>query len=201
MRNTTRTLVALLGFVAATGCSSSPPRPVPVPVPIRVDTPPTLSPSPDVTRPREAAAPLPLPLPVPAFTRDPVGQLAGLPDPVGPAPALALRYLQALQRGDWLGAARLLAHPERARLSTTDMAFVERVGRDVLHNAGGRRLGPCTASRYLNRDAAVLRCGTVTVVVHVEHLEPSPGVKIDRIFSHDDRHVGPHTHADTALLS
>lgn len=121
------------------------------------------------------------------------------PEPVGPTQTIALMFMRRLQAGDWLGAARQLSLYGRQRLSLLEPARAEAVMRDVAAKSGGARLGTCMSARRLHREAAVVRCGRVDVVVHTS-TSPWRGVLISAEHPPYDVLKTPHTHAYTTVI-
>jgi hypothetical protein len=120
-------------------------------------------------------------------------------DPTGTGPQIALRFVRALQRRDYVAAARELDGGGRLALSGDTMGHLRRVMDDVYTNAKLTGAGRCTSASELTRESAVLRCGTRRVVVHVLNTSLYSGVEIDPWHPQYDVYRGPHTHAFTAL--
>ena len=119
--------------------------------------------------------------------------------PSGSGPQIALRFLQALQRGDDVGADRELYSFGRMMLSGSDMRPLHRIMADVRRHARLAGAGRCSRAVALTKESAVVSCGRVQVVVHVLHDEYSTGVQISDWHVHHDIYRGPHTHAFTTL--
>lgn len=153
--------------------------------------------------PAAAVAPAPVAMPAtpprphayfrPTTTTD---RLMGVEDPRGSGPAIALRFLRALQAGDDLAAAKQLVGTERLFLALRSDEHLALVMGDVMANAELAGAAPCTYAVPLSREAAVVSCGTQHVVVHVR-TGLLPGVQISSYFPHNDVYLGPHTHAYT----
>jgi hypothetical protein len=122
-------------------------------------------------------------------------------DPKGTPVQFTIRYLNALRVGKWTDAVKDMAAVERSYIRIKDNAAA--VGRDVLNHAAGARrtLSRCTSGVPVGRDAVVIRCGAVQVMVHVETWRGFRGVKVDEVFVPNDHYGHRHTHAYTALLS
>jgi hypothetical protein len=120
-------------------------------------------------------------------------------DPTGTGPQIALRFVRALQRRDYLTAARQLDGGGRLALSGDTMGHLRRVMDDVYTKAKLTGAGRCTSASALARESAVVRCGTRRVVVHVLNTAHYAGVEIDPWHPQYDVYRGPHTHAYTAL--
>lgn len=158
-----------------------------------------------IASPSTSPAPTPTPRPTskPAAdgTADFLRRFKDTGDPKGTPVQFTIRYLNALRAGKWTAAVRELAAVERGYIRIKDNAAA--VGRDVLNNAAGghRTLPRCTSGVMAGRDAVVIRCGDVRVMVHVETWRGFRGVKVDEVFVPSDHYGHPHTHAYTALLS
>ena len=120
-------------------------------------------------------------------------------DPGGTGAQIALRFLQALQRGDDVTAEMELTYSSRFELSFTDLWTLHRVMTDVRRNAGLADAGPCSHAARLAMESAVVTCGRRHVVVHVPTNSLSRGVDISDWFVHYDVYRGQHTHAFTAI--
>jgi hypothetical protein len=198
MNTTIRTAaaVALAAGLAATACSTGrTPTTVITIAPVQAPAPqPSATPSP-------APAPEPTAMRTDDGTADFLRRFRDTGDPKGTPVQFTIRYLNALRAGKWTAAVREMAAVERGYIRIKDNAAA--VGRDVLKNAaGGRRTLPrCTSGVMSGRDAVVIRCGDVRVMVHVETWRGFRGVKVDEIFVPSDHYGHPHTHAYTALLS
>lgn len=176
---------------------------------------PTAPPAPAASPARDAAAPAPVPpaeAPAPTGAAD-SGETAGatpakqpnqrIPlldgeDPKGPGPAIALRFLRALQDGDHVDAARELFRVGRGYLAGHDQRVLDRVMTDVARNARLADAGECTRADRLNAEAAVVRCGRRNIVVHVTD-RLLRGVRISTVHPDGDMYHGPHTHAFTTV--
>jgi hypothetical protein len=189
MNATTRTAVAALAAgLAGTACTA------------------TRTPTTVITiAPVQAPAPQPTatPNPTPSPTRDDefLTRFKDSGDPTGTPVQFTIRYLNALRAGRWTAAVREMAAVERGYVRVKDNAAA--VGRDVLTHAadGHRSLPRCTSGVMAGRDAVVIRCGDVRVMVHVETWRGFRGVQVDEVFVPSDHYGHPHTHAYTALLS
>ncbi|HEU0130562.1 MAG TPA: hypothetical protein VFQ85_06180 [Mycobacteriales bacterium] len=156
---------------------------------------------------RPSATPSPTPKPQAKTTPsgdgsvDFLGRFTDTGDPNGTPVQFTIRYLNALRAGKWTAAVREMAAVERGYIRVKDNAVA--VGRDVLiHSSGGHRSLPlCTSGVSAGRDAVVIRCGDLRVMVHVETWRGFRGVKVDEVFVPSDHYGHPHTHAYTALLS
>jgi len=120
-------------------------------------------------------------------------------DPTGTGPQIALRFVRALQRRDYMTAARHLDGGGRLALSGDTMSHLRRVMDDVRSNAKLTGAGRCTSASALTRESAVVRCGARRVVVHVLNTTHYAGVEIDPWHPQYDVYRGPHSHAYTAL--
>lgn len=120
-------------------------------------------------------------------------------DPTGTGPQIALRFVRALQRRDYLTAARHLDGGGRLALSGDTMSHLRRVMDDVRSNAKLTGAGRCTTASALTRESAVVRCGVRRVVVHVLNTTHYAGVEIDPWHPRYDVYRGAHTHAYTAI--
>ena len=89
-------------------------------------------------------------------------------DPQGTTATIALRFLQAVQRGDDLLAARQLGWQERLRLSRTDPWVLARVMADVRRHARLDGRSPCRHARPYDERSVLVACGRVRVLVRVE---------------------------------
>ena len=118
---------------------------------------------------------------------------------VGTGPQIALRFLQALQRSDDLGADSELFALGRSLLATHDLNFLQQIMADVSANAGLASAGRCTQAESLTRDSAVVTCGPQRVVVHVLSGQFGSGVLIADWLRHYDHYRSKHTHAFTTL--
>ena len=124
-------------------------------------------------------------------------ELYGLGDPVGTASVIGLRFVRSLQRQDHWSAAAELGLVGRAYFANRSAAELTRVMEDVFSNAGLHHAAPCTSAEQLNKEAVVVRCGGLRVVVHVSDGITGRGVRLARWHVNHDRYVGPHTHAVT----
>jgi hypothetical protein len=189
-------LFALLAVLALSGCSSErAASPAPTPV---GDAPPASAVSPTAfPEPQETVA-LPLVEPL-----DPQQQALEdawrLPDPRGTVPQIALRFLQALQRGDDLAAERDLTHAHRFALSFGDLWELRVVMSDIRRHAGLAGASRCTRAAQIDRAAAVVTCGRRRVVLSVNAARWDRGVKVSDYTAHYDVYRGPHTHAYTTI--
>lgn len=201
----TATTLAVVALAAA-GCSSAAGNDQPTPAPVR-----TVSPTPSAGAdgidstdgslqpwPREPELQFPT---ASALAYDPqLQQVALAPPPTGTGPQIALRFLQALQRGDDLGADRELFSMGRDLLGTHDLTFLHDVMDDVRANAALHTAGPCTRADHLSSDSAVATCGQQRIAVHVMAGAFGKGVQISDWLRHDDHYRGKHTHAFTTRL-
>jgi hypothetical protein len=199
-------LAAVVIAVAATACSrgDDTPEPAPAtaaPVPPAVivaipDLPdniaePTVTPTPDATTDGSVD--------VRKTGNETLDDLFWQDDPTGTGQQIALRFVQALQRRDYLAAARQLDGGGRLALSGDTMGHLRRVMDDVRSNAKLTGAGRCVSASALTRESAVVRCGARRVVVHVLNTAHYAGVEIDPWHPQYDVYRGPHTHAYTAL--
>jgi hypothetical protein len=198
MNTTTRAaaLAALAAGLAATACTSGrTPTTVITIAPVQAPI------APLSTSPAPTPTPQPSSKPTADGTADFLRRFKDTGDPKGTPVQFTIRYLNALRAGKWAAAIREMAAVERGYVRVKDNAAA--VGRDVLtHAAGGHRTLPrCTSGVTAARDAVVILCGEVRVMVHVETWRDFRGVKVDEIFVPSDHYGHPHTHAYTALLS
>lgn len=117
-------------------------------------------------------------------------------DPDGSGPQIALRFLRALQAGEYLRAAQQLSPGERITVALHSASWLRNVMVDVVDNAQLTGSASCTTAASVSEQAAVVSCGWLRVVVHVR-TGFMPGVQINSFFPHDDVFLGPHTHAFT----
>ena len=201
------TLAAVAIALAATAACSRGDRPQPVPAPEPPAAPTVIVAIPDL--PDTVAEPTVEPTPADTDPEpfveerntgdETLDDLFWQDDPTGTGPQIALRFLRALQRRDYLAAARLLDNGTRMALSDDTWNHLRRVMTDVHRNAKLTRAGRCTTASALTRESAIVRCGTRRVVVHVHNTTYYAGVDVDRVHPPYDVYRGPHTHAYTAL--
>jgi len=122
-----------------------------------------------------------------------------LPGPSGTVPQIALRFIQALQRGDDLAADRELTSFNRLSLSFKGMWQLHVVMSDVRRHAGLAAAGRCTRARQIAHEAAVVECGHRRVVLKVVANRLSRGVSLSDWTAHYDVYRGSHTHAYTTI--
>jgi hypothetical protein len=132
--------------------------------------------------------------------QEPLKQIWLANQPSGSGAAISLRFLQALQRHDDLAADRELYSVDRQYFAFEGLRALRRAMQEVRHNAGLEHAARCTDAIRLNREAALVRCGRLRVVVHVLHDELASGVQIGDWSYHRDVYRGPHTHAITPNL-
>ena len=101
-------------------------------------------------------------------TSDGLAGLASAPDPVGSPVSVALRFLQAVARGDELAAAHQLAWQERLKLSRTDPWVLERVVSDVRRHARLTGRSACRHARPYDDRSVLVACGPVRVLVKID---------------------------------
>lgn len=118
-------------------------------------------------------------------------------DPPGRRREIALRFAQALQQHDDFGAALEFGFADRVDFIDVGDPQLHAYFADIRRNAGLEHAALCTRSRDLDRDSAVVSCGTTDVVVHVDHM--FPGAVVSDWATHEDAFRGPHTHAFTSL--
>jgi len=92
----------------------------------------------------------------------------------GSAPQIALRFLQALQRGDDLAAARELTSTWRI----TDAWQLHRVMSDVRRHARLAGAGRCTRAIAFRREQVIVACGSQRVMVQAVAEEGTSGVNV-----------------------
>lgn len=153
---------------------------------------PTLTPG--VPLAASAAAP-----PVPSAEQTQLRELFFADPPTGTGPQIALRFLQALQAGQDFTAAHELYIAGRTLLAQHDLAFLQQVMDDIRNNAGLRAAPRCSTATPVNAEAAAVRCGQLTVVVHVMADEYGSGVQISDAHPAGDSYRAPHSHAFTRL--
>lgn len=120
--------------------------------------------------------------------------------PRGSGPQIALRFMQALQRGDDYAADRELDQFDRFLFEERPVTVLHKAMDDVRRNAGLAAAGPCEHATPLSRESAVVLCGRVHVVVHVPVHGDDHGVKINKQHARKDVFRGPHTHAVTGMF-
>jgi hypothetical protein len=120
--------------------------------------------------------------------------------PRGDATQIALRFVQALQRGDDRAAVRELSLVGRSYFALRDNAVLHRVMRDVAAHAELSDAGGCTRADRLTREAAVVRCGRANIIVHVLDDQWTRGVQLAAWHLRPDVFDGPHTHAFTTVM-
>ena len=125
-------------------------------------------------------------------------RIALLDQPAGTGPQIALRFLQALQHRDDLGADRELFILGRSLLADHDETFLSAVMTNVREHAQLDTAGPCTHAEQLDPDSALVACGQRKVVVHVLADADASGVQIAGWLTHHDVYRGPHAHAYTS---
>ncbi|HUR14800.1 MAG TPA: hypothetical protein VM097_09955 [Mycobacteriales bacterium] len=119
--------------------------------------------------------------------------------PRGTVSELALRFMQALQRGDDFAADRDLHHFDRFLFSERPEVLHAAMD-DVRRHAGLPGAGRCVRAMRLAHGTAVVLCGATRVVVHVAVGEDERGVKINEQHARRDVFRGPHRHAVTSLF-
>jgi len=186
--NVTRTaaVTALAAGLATTGCSASGRQPATL-VSVASAPTPTATATPDVTPITPKLPPLHIDAPNPK-------------DPNGTPVDFAIRYLNDLRAGHWHAALNEMGYMERADADLSDSQDI--VGMDVLRNAsdGSGHLSRCTSGSQFARDAVIIRCGRLNVVVHVETRRGFRGVEVSDFFVAGDHPGQPHTHAYTHLV-
>jgi len=180
-------LAAVVIAVAATACSrgddaphTAPTTAAPVPptVIVAIPQPPEIT-APTVEPTSEATPDIDGSVDVRETGNETLDDLFWQGDPTGTGPQIALRFVQALQRRDYLAAARQLDGGGRLALSGDTMGHLRRVMDDVRTKAKLTGAGRCTTASALTRESAVVRCGTRRVVVHVLNTSYYAGVEID----------------------
>lgn len=137
--------------------------------------------------------------PVPSAEQTQLRELFLADPPTGTGPQIALRFLQALQAGQDFTAAHELYIAGRTLLAQHDLAFLQQVMDDIRNNAGLSAAPRCSTATPVNAEASAVRCGQLTVVVHVMADEYGSGVQISDAHPAGDSYRAPHRHAFTLL--
>ena len=119
--------------------------------------------------------------------------------PAGTPEQIALRFVQAVQRHDDVGADRELDLLYRLYFSPDHAQLLHRVMADVRRNAQLDGAGVCDRAFPVSSGVVVVRCARLHVVVHVGDDQLFQGVCIGGWYAHDDVYRGAHTHAFTRI--